>query len=480
MRYSTPAVPQRDLDGSTASSPLIAGRDGDATPPWVVRRLVCLCWAVCACNVTFGYDVGAVSETLTSIQAAFGLSDLMAGTFTGALNLVAAVGALVVSGSALDAVGRKGTLFIAATLLILGGAVVASATNTYALMGGRAIQGLGIGTCWCASTTYITEVTPAAWRGSLVSISDISINLGLLIGYVVGYAVGNATNWRVVMALSTVPPSVFVLCSFWVPETPRWLAMRGDDDRALDVLTTFTHADDHRAAKRVLEDLKERRAILEKAGAHDATWPETLAESPPLATALAVAQQITGTEAILYYASYIIPGAPSVQFMANMGIGGCKFVFELCAAPLADVDGEYGGRRNLMIFGNGVLVCALVVLAAALAFWDSVVASVVLVSLGMAGFSLGPGPFTFVLVNELVPFRYRGKGVAFAVALNRVVSGTVALTFLVFKDAVGVPAVFLFYAGLGLLSGALYYKMADTRGASLESLERAGWTRGAL
>ena len=95
MRYSTPAVPQRDLDGSTASSPLIAGRDGDATPPWVVRRLVCLCWAVCACNVTFGYDVGAVSETLTSIQAAFGLSDLMAGAFTGALNLVAAIGALV-------------------------------------------------------------------------------------------------------------------------------------------------------------------------------------------------------------------------------------------------------------------------------------------------------------------------------------------------------------------------------------------------
>ena len=93
-----------------------------------------------------------------------------------------------------------------------------------------------------------------------------------------------------------------------------------------------------------------------------------------------------------------------------MGIGGCKFVFELCAAPLADKEGPYGGRRNLMILGNAVVVAALVTLAGALFFWDSVVASVALVSVAMAGFSLGPGPFTFVLVNELVPFRYRGKG----------------------------------------------------------------------
>ena len=477
MRYET-------LDDGSVSqhTPLIGGRDtGDRTPPYVVRRLICLSWAVCMCNITFGYDVGAVSETLTSIQGAFGLSDLMAGTFTGALNLAAAVGALLVSGSTLDVLGRKGTLLVASILLIIGGVTVASATNTYALMTGRAVQGLGIGTCWCASTTYITEVTPAAWRGSLVSISDISINFGILVGYAVGYGVGNATNWRVVMALSAVPPCIFLLVSFWVPETPRWLAMRGEDDKALKVLSQFTHADDHATAERVLEEIcEERRALLANNNISDATWAETLSNAPPLATALAVAQQITGTEAILYYASYIIPGDPSTQFIANLGIGGCKFFFELCAAPLADSEGNYGGRRNLMILGNGVVVAALVSLAGALYFGDSVIASVALVSLAMAGFSLGPGPFTFVLVNEIVPFRYRGKGVAMAVACNRIVSGTVALTFLVFEDAIGVPAVFLFYAMLGLVSTALYYKMADTRGASLESLERAGWTRGAL
>ena len=165
-------------------------------------------------NVAFGYDVGVVSGSLTDMACSLRLSTFEQEVATSGLNFVSGLGALLVSGNLLDILGRRMTLFISAALLFVGSVVVAAAPNFPVLVLGRALQGLGSGCSWCACGVYITEIAPPAYRGALVSISDISINVGILLGYafdrVINVTIENAdTRWRVKLALSRTRPDGF-------------------------------------------------------------------------------------------------------------------------------------------------------------------------------------------------------------------------------------------------------------------------------
>ena len=133
------------------------------------------------------------------------------------LNFVAGAGALLMSGNLLDLLGRA-TLLAASVLLLVGAAVVSLAQNFPVLLLGRALQGLGSGCGWCACSVYITEIAPPAYRGSLVAISDIAINVGILLGYAVDRMINvwidtPDARWRVAMAISATMPLIYVLLS---------------------------------------------------------------------------------------------------------------------------------------------------------------------------------------------------------------------------------------------------------------------------
>lgn len=224
------------------------------------------------------------------------------------------------------------------------------------------------------------------------------------------------------------------------------------------------------------------------------SWRDSLLPSAPghrrlvaLALALGLAQQLTGTEAILYYAPQIFKGLTlSAQFGANLGVGFAKLTGELVSAGLVD---KYG-RRLMVIGGNVLITLSIIGIALSFQYAASYQVSILFLCLIMFTFSLGPGPFTLVVLNEMLPTKMRGKVVSTAILFNRLGSGTVALTFLTFQESlapeptgnqthervgqIGSARTFFVYALLGALITVFYYLfLPDSTGESLEDTASA-------
>ena len=474
------------------------------------RRAVLIACAAAMTNVAFGYDVGIISGSLVDIATSLRLSTIEQEMVTSGLNFVSGIGAICVSGNILDRLGRKATLLIASLLLLLGSFVVTLADSFLTLLLGRALQGLGSGSGWCACTVYITEIAPQEWRGALVSISDIGINVGILLGYCADRAVNlqmvdePGLRWRVAMGLSALLPLVYCCaCHPWLPESPRWLVLVGRDADAARALQRVSPVLDSNSVEQQVAVIRAARRVDE------ASWASSVCPSSAkprgrvaIALLLGLAQQLTGTEAILYYTPRIlnqcaldegsgdaggggvggggvggdgVGGGVGVActpagtvFLINLGVGMSKLVGELIAAALV----ELTGRRRALVASN--LLVSLAVFAIALQFrygWSTAFGALAL-SLSMLFFSLGPGPLTWVVINEMLPMNVRGKVVSLALLCNRFGSGTIALTFLSLKAAVGVFAAFALYAALGVLVTCFYVGFVpDATGMSLEQNE---------
>ena len=469
-------------------------------------------------NVAFGYDVGVISGSLSDMASTLSLSTFQQEMATSGLNFVSGLGALLVSGNLLDRLGRKPTLLIASLLLLVGSVVVACANSFGVLLLGRALQGLGSGSGWCACTVYITEVAPTEWRGALVAVSDIGINAGILLGYALDRAVNLSLpeqpelRWRIAMGLAAALPLLYICCCHPVlPESPRWLMLAGRETEATLALRRISGLrDEADATPRVQRELAAMRTSLSQRREvtwSKALWPESRRSRRlvVIAMLLGLAQQLTGTEAILYYTPRILNQCPgegerasaggggaialiegggggamaSVErggectsaetiFLVSLGVGLSKLFGELVAAAVV----ERTGRRAALTTSN--LLVSLAVFAIALKFacdWPAEVGAVAL-SLVMLLFSLGPGPLTWVVINEVLPLALRAKVVAIALLCNRVGSGTIALTFLSLKEAVGVVAAFSLYGALGLLVTCFYhFCVPDVTGQALEQNE---------
>mmetsp|Transcript_3672 Transcript_3672/g.11516 ORF Transcript_3672/g.11516 Transcript_3672/m.11516 type:complete len:609 (+) Transcript_3672:193-2019(+) len=480
---------------------------------WALARVVAICAAATLTSMAFGYDVGVISGSLEDMATTLNLSTLQREAATSGLSFVAAIGAIGVSGGLLDWVGRKASIKLASVLLIAGAVTVSLARSFPTLLLGRSLQGLGSGCTIAATSVYITELAPAEYRGALVSLADIGINLGILLGYCVDYWVRveladtPSERWRLSMGLAGVLPLLFLAVAPLLPETPRFLMMAGRDTEALEVLQRVTCCGDFDAAGRVMTELKvsmarqSGRCALSRhhTGSLNAGRPSApggrqqhqprgsrrlsavslMPEPGPVrpsrvvavAVGLGVAQQLTGTDAILYYTPSIFSGRPggklgtTMQFYANLAVGSCKFVGELVAAWLT----ERTGRRSLMIGGNLLLSAAVIVLACNFRLWNNDVVAILCLSLAMFGFSIGAGPLTLVVVNEMLPLHLRGRIVASTVAANRVTAGIVALTFLTLERATGVVNLFFMYGGIGLVVTAWYAAvLPELSGWSLE------------
>ncbi|KAH8066468.1 hypothetical protein JL722_911 [Aureococcus anophagefferens] len=364
-------------------------------------------------QVTFGYDVGAVSQCLVPIQKTFHLTTLEVGAVTSALNYFAAGGALV---------------------------------------------GLGVGASWASSGIYVTEIAPSHKRGALVSLVDVSINLGIVVGYI----------------LAVVPPFLFVVCAPFLPESPRWLLARRRDDEARVAVRKLRRRGAPEATVSDAFDALRRERDAHAAGDDvvEGTWAGAAASKEgKYAALLGVAQQATGTEAILYFAPTVLPKHnPFDAFLGNVGIGLAKFGGEVVASYLSD--SPRLGRRAMMVGGNvgvtlGLLAFGVLVRGPP----GHTAALIVALSLVMLSFSLGPGPFTTVFVNEVVPTRNRAKSSALSCFLNRITSACVALSFLPLSQAWGASAVFFSYAAVAAACPGLYAAtLPDTLGKSLEQI----------
>lgn len=436
---------------------------------------------VCALFLVFVSDVGVMSGAVLFIQQDLKITEVQTEVLIGSLSIISLFGSLA-GGRTSDSIGRKWTMALAALVFQAGAAVMAVAPSFEVLMIGRTLAGIGIGLGVMIAPVYIAEISPTVARGFFTSFPEIFINLGILLGYVSNYAFSGLSvhiSWRIMLAVGILP-SVFIgfaLCV--IPESPRWLVMKGRVDSAREVLMKTNERDD---------EVEERLAEIQLAAAHTEgseerpVWRELLSPSPVVRKMLIVGfgiqcfQQITGIDATVYYSPEILKEAgiqdETKLLAATVAVGVTKTVFILFATFLID---SVGRKPLLYVSTIGMTLC-LFLLSFTLTFLGQGTLGITLALLFVCGnvafFSIGMGPVCWVLTSEIFPLRLRAQASALGAVGNRVCSGLVAMSFLSVSRAITVGGTFFVFSLVSALSVIFVYVLVpETSGKSLEQIE---------
>lgn len=429
----------------------------------------------------FGYDQGVISGALQFITADFGLSSFMSEVVTSWVTLGALVGALL-AGLLADKLGRKNTGILAGILFCAGAAISALAPATAILVVGRFVVGLGVGVASVAAPLYAAEMAPKESRGRYVSTYQLAITIGILIAYIVDDVLSRSANWRLMLGGAAVPGFLLVLVMLAMPETPRWLMRAGRRD---DATASLTKVQGSRGVEGALDEIQ---ADLDS-DSDQATWGEVFHRSlrRPLMVGLglAVFQQITGINAIIYYADEIFASAgfvtPEEQATATLFAVG---VVNVLATFIAVVYVDRFGRRPLLFAGLvGMTVSLFAVGGAFLALDEnatnagttpSTVGIITLISLVVfiASFAFSMGPIVWTIISEIYPSRVRGRAVSVATAANWAAAFLVSQFFLSLIDWIGSTATFWLFAFFSILAYVWIWRyVPETKGRSLEEIQ---------
>jgi sugar porter (SP) family MFS transporter len=420
----------------------------------------------------FGYDTGVISGAQLYIQHDLGAGTLAQSWIVGCLLLGAVAGAIA-SGYLADRISRKWTKFASGIVYTIGALGSAFAQNTGELIIARSVLGLAVGTASFVAPMYIAEHTPPKIRGGTVSFNQLMITSGILIAYLIDFAFRDtANNWRWMLGLGAVPGLALVIGMLLVPHTPRWLMQVGRRDEAKAVLTRS------RPEESVAEELdgiesvvgKERRInVRDLFGAR-------LRPLVVIGLALAIFQQFVGVNTVIYFSPTILTYTglhANAAITEAISVGITNVVFTVLAVLLLD----RVGRRVLLLIGTAGLVVALALLGLFFAVpslaqavpWLALVALI----LFMASFAIGLGPVFWLMISEIFPLSLRSKAMAVCTAANWIANFLVSYFFLQLIGAVGKPATFWIYGGLGVLALAFFaLRVPETKDRSLEEIER--------
>ena len=423
-------------------------------------------------GLLFGYDTGVISGALLFLREAFHLSSLMLGVVT-SIALAGAAGGAAGAGLLADRFGRRPVLLATATVFVVGAIVSALAGSLTLLLAGRLLVGISIGGASMLTPLYLAEIAPARERGALVSFNQLAVTLGILVSYLVGYGFAASGAWRWMLGLGGVPGVILAVGMLLLPETPRWLAGHGHANQARAALRRLRgdDADIEAEIGQLRADLRsDVQALPQSRLGHAAARLPLI-----VGIGLAVFQQVTGINTVIYFAPVIFQASglssASAAILATAGIGVVNVGMTLVAIWLVD----RVGRRVLLLTGlagMGVSLCMLALgflLGTGPALRWLTAASL---AAYVGSFAIGLGPVFWLLISEIFPLAIRGRGMSAATIANWLANLVVALTFLDLVDLLGRPGVFFVYAALAF--GALLFARAlvpETKGLSLEAVE---------
>jgi len=435
-------------------------------------------------GLLFGYDTAVISGAEKSIQAylinGLGLSSLVHGATISSALIGCIIGGSL-SGLISSAVGRKKALFIAAFLFFVsalgsGFPEFLFFTKGEPTMGllymfnfYRIIGGIGVGIASAVVPVYIGEIAPADIRGRLVSLNQFVIIFGMLVVYFVNWGIANGqtlewvntVGWRWMFISEAVPAGLFGLFLFFVPETPRYLALNNNDTKALQILTKINGAE---KAKDIFKDIK---SSVEKSSAKLFSYGKIIIL---IGVLLSVFQQFVGINVALYYAPRIFEsmGAEKDASMLQTVIMGLvNVIFTVVAIMTVDK----WGRKPLLMVGSVGMAIGMIAIGL-LAFMKIIgISTLVFIIIYTASFMMSWGPITWVLISELFPNKIRGKAVAVAVAAQWAANYFISSTYpamMEFSSSV----TYWFYGAMSILSFFFVWKMIpETKGKTLEELE---------
>jgi sugar porter (SP) family MFS transporter len=418
----------------------------------------------------FGYDTGVISGAILFIRPAFSLSTTQVELVVSAVLIGATIGAI---GSArlTDTLGRRAVLLAAAVSFGAGAIGSALSPSFEALVSARLLVGLAIGVASYTVPLYISELAPPASRGWLVSLNQLAITMGILISYGVDYAFATSDGWRWMLGLAVFPAALLFVGVTLLPDTPRWLVRSGQSDAARRVLFRLRPSDDVEGELAEIES-----AVHMRAGGWSALLAPTVRIALMVGIGLAIFQQVTGINTVIYYAPTIVQlaGIPSASgaLLATSGIGAVNVLMTVVAMLLMD----RVGRRPLLLGGMLVMAIALAILGLEfrLAGLNDTQGAAAVVSLMVyvGAFAISLGPIFWLLIAEIYPLRVRGLAMGVATTANWAANLLVSLTFLTFIDLFGPSWTFWLYGLLTVVALIFVYKLVpETKGRTLEAIE---------
>ena len=426
-------------------------------------------------GLLFGFDTGVIAGAMLFIVPEFHLGPAEQGLVVSAVTFGALFGALV-GGTSSDTIGRRWTNIAAGLCFVAGSIFSALAPNVEVLIASRVLIGLAIGLTSVAAPMYIAELSPPRNRGKLVSLFQLAITIGILVSYLVDRALAPDHAWRWMLGLAFIPGALLVIGMIAMPESPRWLLKTGAEKAARQALSLVRPANEIEAEVTAIhEDLEHNRP---------AAWNELLMPGlrPALivGVGLAVLQQVTGINTIIYYAPQIFQKAgldsATTALAATAGIGVINVLSTLIAIWLVD----RVGRKPLLLAGLVGMTLSLAALGVAQRFGSTFDVNQQLVgpiTVGFIGlyivcFAFSLGPVVWLMISEIFPNRARARAAGISTAANWTANFLVSLSFPVLQATMGSSLWFL-YAAMGVAAFIFIVRwVPETRGKSLEDISR--------
>ena len=435
----------------------------------MIQRKV-LFWSIVTAlgGFLFGFDTAVISGAEKAIQQLWRLSAFEHG-FTISIALIGTVLGAIFGGIPSDRLGRRQTLRWIAVLYLVSAVGAALAPAWIPFMIFRFLGGLGVGASSVTAPLYISEISPADSRGKLVGLFQFNIVFGILIAYLSNYLLANAgeSSWRLMLGVQAVPAIAFLLFLLRVAESPGWLLLHGRLSEGREVLRIISPST-------VDADVAAILTSQAQAGQKsESLWAPQYRTPVLLAVAFAFFNQVSGINAIIYYAPRIFEMTGLGQgaaLLSSAGIGLVNFAFTLLGVNVID----RFGRRTLMFVGSVGLILTLGLVARA--FYSAQFTGYtvpVLLFVYIAFFAFSQGAVIWVFISEIFPNAVRAKGQALGSSTHWVMATVIAFTFPYFAEQLGGGHTFAFFCAMMVLQLVFVWRfMPETKNTSLEQVDK--------
>ncbi len=418
----------------------------------------------------FGFDTAVISGVETDIQQMWALDKFWHG-FTVASALFGTVLGAALAGKPSEIYGRKkvlqaiGLLYLVTSL----GAALTPSWSIFVIF--RFLGGIGVGASSVVGPMYISEISPAQRRGRLVALFQFNVVAGILIAFISNYLIYGMIDdsWRWMLGVQAIPSLIFFIMVFGVPESPRWLLKFNRASEARTVLQNIGESNPDDAVKQIQQSLSEEQSL-----GHEKLFSKAYREPIFYAVVLAMFNQLSGINAIMYYAPRIFEMsglAKDTALLQAVSIGATNLVFTLLAISVIDKF----GRKTLMIIGSLGIALFLGLTARYFYLGQQGGYDVMIYLIGfIAFFAFSQGAVIWVFIAEIFPNRVRAKGQSLGSFTHWIMAAIISLTFPIIAEGskMGGAFAFLFFTVMMILQFFFAWKvMPETKGKSLEQIQ---------
>lgn len=442
-------------------------------------------------GLLFGYDTAVISGTVGQVTQQFMLSTLQSGWYVGCA-LVGSILGVMVAGKLSDSIGRKKTMIISAVLFTSSAIGCAFSATFDQLVFWRIVGGGGIGIVSIVSPLYIAEISPATHRGRLVSLYQLAITIGFLAAYLMNFYLLDISSsftsaipslqkifgnevWRGMLGFETLPAITFLVVSFFLPESPRWLLVKGNEEKANDIFSRIYNSKEH-----IAYQISETLSMLQIETGNKSDWklifkPGFL-RAVLIGSAIAILGQFMGVNAVLYY-------GPSIFEQSGLSSGDSLFYQSLIGLVnmgttiLALFFIDKIGRKKLVYIGVTGMIVSLLLIGAYFIFAESLMLTSTFLLVCFLAYifftAASISAVIFVFLSEMYPTKVRGQ--AMSIATLSLWVGTFLIGQLTpwMLETLSPAGTFILFAVMCVPYMLIVWKlMPETAGESLEDIER--------